>query len=174
MSTIFQSTIMTNFLYPLVLMFVLVFAILEKINIFGKENEKKQVHAILALIIALIFVGAVFPKIIVANLIQFMTVGLVIIFVGLMLWGFTSGEGKFPDAMKKPLGIIIGIAVVFAVIWATGLGGPLAVSMKSFFGFLFNSNWSSSFWGNVLIVGAIGIVIAIVLSKGSSGDGAKK
>jgi energy-coupling factor transporter transmembrane protein EcfT len=147
-------------------MFVLVFAILEKINIFGKEGEKKQVHAILALVIALIFVGAVFPKIVVANLIQFMTVGLVIIFVGLIMWGFASGEGKFPDGMVKPLGVIIGLAVVFAVLWATGAGGPLVEGIKTFFNFLFNSSWSGAFWGNALLIGIIGIVVAVVLIGG--------
>ena len=159
---------MTNFLYPLVLMFVLVFAILEKIQIFkGSDGEdKKQVHAILALVIALIFVGAVFPKMVVANLVQFMTVGLVIIFVGLIMWGFASGTGEFPKGMKTPLGVIIGLAVVFAVLWATGAGGPVVTALKAFFNFLFNSSWSGTFWGNALLIGIIGIVVAVVLSNG--------
>ncbi len=156
---------MTNFLYPLVLMFVLTYAILEKINIFGKEGDKTQIHAILSLVIALIFVGAVFPKIIVANLIQFMTVGLVIIFVALMLWGFVSGKGELPKGMMKPMGWIVGLAVLFAVLWATGVGSPIATGLVKVFSALFNSSWSGVFWTNFLVIALIGVVIAVVLVK---------
>lgn len=174
MATILQSSLMTNFLYPLVLMFVLTFAILEKIQIFkgsGDNGDKKQLHAVLALVIALIFVGAVFPKIIVNNLVQFLTVGLVIIFVALMLWGFVSGEATFPTKMKKFMGWIIGLSVFFAVLWATGAGGPIVLALQKVFSALFGSNWSGAFWTNAIFIALIGIVIAVVLKSGNSGSG---
>ncbi len=167
MANIFQSEIMTNFLYPLLLMFVLIYAILEKINLFGKEGEKKQIHIIISLVISLIFVAAVFPKIIVANLIQFLTITLTIIFVSLMIWGFISGKGEFPEKMRTPLGILLGIALLFAVIWAAGLNSSLAVAFQNFFGFLFSSSWSASFWTNLVIILVVAGVIAIVLWKGA-------
>lgn len=173
MANILQSDMMTDFLYPLVLMFVLVFAILEKIQIFssGEGDDKKQLHAIIALVISLIFVGAVFPKLIVANLVQFLTVGLAIIFVALMLWGFVSGEGKFPDKLTKVLGWIIGFAVFFAVLWATGAGGPIVNGLQKFFALLFGSNWSSGFWINLIFIAIIGVVVAVVLKGGNGGNG---
>ena len=174
MANILQASLLTNFLYPLVLMFILTFAVLEKINIFraagDTSSNKSQLHAIIALAISLIFVSAVFPKIIVANLVQFMTVGLVIIFVALVLWGFVSGKSEFEGGMKKFFAWIIGFAVFFAVLWATGVGGPIIEGVKKFFTFLFGSAWSSAFWTNAIFIALIGIVIAVALKGGSGGN----
>jgi hypothetical protein len=161
MVTILQAPLLTDFLYPLLLVFFVTFAILEKTNIFGEG--KKQLNAAVSLVISLIFVGAVFPKIIVANLVQFMSVGLVVIFVGLLLWGFVSGEGKFPQKMTGAMGWIIGIAVFFAVLWATGVGSPIVVALQKLVRFLFDSNWSGSFWTNFIFVLVVAVAIAAVL-----------
>lgn len=168
MTNILQSSLLVNFLYPLLLMFFITFAVLEKTQIFG--SGKKQINAFISLIVSLIFVGAVFPKIVVANLIQFMTIGLVIVFVALMLWGFVSGEGSFPESMKVPLGIIVGIAIFFAVLWATGLGSPLVLGIKNFFYFLFSSNWSSGFWTNAIFVLLIAVAVAAVIKYSATGS----
>jgi len=102
----------------------------------------------------------------VANLVQFMSIGLVIIFIGLVLWGFVSGKGEFPEKFVKKSGWIIGIAVLFAVLWATGAGGPVLVGLQKLMGFLFSSNWSGKFWTNLLFIGFIAIAVAVAL-KGS-------
>ncbi|GAH78833.1 unnamed protein product, partial [marine sediment metagenome] len=112
--TIFQSNIVQQFILPFVLVFTLVFAILEKTKLFGED--KKQLNAIIALVIGLIFVTAVFPTVVVTNkLILFLTIALVIVFVVLLLWGFVFGEIKEgfkpADWMKWVLGILIGLAV---------------------------------------------------------------
>ena len=73
MVNILQQPILTDFLYPFLFMFFIVFAVLEKTNLFGEG--KKQLNALIALIIGLIFVSAVFPKIVVGNLILFLVVG---------------------------------------------------------------------------------------------------
>ena len=70
--TILQHWILTKFAYPFLLMFFVVFAILEKTKVFGEG--KKQLNAGVAFIVSLIFVSAVFPKIVVGNLILFLTV----------------------------------------------------------------------------------------------------
>lgn len=166
MATILQSDLLTNFLYPLLLMFFISFGLLEKIKIFG--DDKTQLNAMVSLVIGLIFVGAVFPKLIVANLVQFMTIGLVVIFIGLMLWGFVSGKAEFGESFKKPAAWIIGIAVLFAVLWATGAGSPIVVGLQKFFGFLFTSSWSGSFWTNFIFILVIAVAIAVVLIKPKS------
>jgi hypothetical protein len=176
MATIFQSDLLTNFLYPFLLIFFIVFAILEKTKILG--DDKKSINAVVSLVIGLIFVGAVFPKIIVENMVLFMTVGLVIIFVVLLLWGFITGET--PNAgpkWKKFYAWLVGIAVVVAVIWASGIGGAFISGLQSVLTFLFDSKWSGTFWSNFLFVALIAGAIAIVLKKapssgssGSSGD----
>lgn len=165
MANILQAPLLTDFLYPLLLVFFITYAILEKTGILGEQGKSQQINAGVSLMISLIFVGAVFPKLIVANLVQFMSVGMVIIFVGLLLWGFVSGDGKLEGKAVKSAGIIIVIALFFAVLWATGLGSPLVLAVQKLFAFIFDSNWSGSFWTNVIFVGIIVGAVAIVLKK---------
>jgi len=155
--TILQSEILTKFVYPFLLIFFIVFAVLEKTKVLG--DDKKQLNALLAFVIGLIFVGAVFPKLIVANMILFLTVALVIVFVVLLLWGFvSSGEKGFEisKGLKTFLFIVLGIAVVVAVFWAVGVGG-------GFFNFLFSSSWSNVFWTNFLFIVVIAAALALVI-----------
>ena len=157
--TILQSEILTKFVYPFLLIFFIVFAVLEKTKVLG--DGKKQLNALVAFVIGLIFVGAVFPKLVVANMILFLTVALVVVFVVLLLWGFVgSGEKGFEisKGLKTFLMIILGIAVIVAVFWAVGVGG-------GFFDFLFRSNWSSAFWTNFLFIVVIAAALALVLWK---------
>lgn len=155
--TILQSDVLTKFVYPFLLVFFIVFAVLEKTKILGEG--RKQLNALISFVIGLIFVSAVFPKIVVGNLILFLTIALVIMFVVLLLWGFVAGgkEGFEPSkGVKTFLMIVIGIAVVIAVFWALGVG-------EGFFGFLFSSSWSKLFWTNFLFIVVIAVALAFVL-----------
>ncbi len=158
MATILQHPLLTDFLYPLLLVFFIVFALLEKLKILG--DEKHQINALVSLVIGLIFVSAVFPKIIVGNLILFLSVGLVVIFIGMLLWGLVAGKVDFNRNMKIFLGIIIFIAVVLALIGVSGFGGGIENFFTNVFDFLFNSNWSGGFWTNFLF---IAVILAVVL-----------
>jgi len=128
-ATFLQSEILTSFIYPFLLMFFILFAVLEKTKVLGEDQ--KQINALVSFVISLIFISAVFPKMVVGNLILFLTVSIVIMFVALLLWGFIAGdlkEGfKINDKLKTTLMVIIGIAVVVAC-------------------FLGNGNWRWSFW----------------------------
>jgi|TARA_Y100000310_G_scaffold345234_1_gene462975 hypothetical protein len=156
----FQNWIFTKFALPFLLIFFIVFAILEKTKVFG--DDKKQVNALIAFVIGLIFVSVAYPKEVVGNLILFLTVGLIVLFVVLMLWGFV-GAGKsdgfeLEKWMKYLLWGISGIAVVLAIIWATG-------SDFAVIDLLFFQNWSGTFWTNVLFVVVIAGAIALILKK---------
>ena len=161
--TIFQYPIFQEFILPFLLVFIIVFAILEKTKVLG--DGKKQLDAIVAFVIGLIFVTAIFPKEVVSNLILFLTVALIVVFVVLLLWGFVAGdikEGFKPGKwLKWILGIGIAVAVVFAVIWAAGL--PAGVT--DWFSKL---NWSSPFWINFSFIIVIAIALALVLRKTKS------
>ena len=173
MTTILQSSLLTDFLYPFLLVFFILFAVLEKTNIFG--SGKKQLNAVISLVVGLIFVGAVFPKIITENMVLFMSVGLVIIFVGLVLWGFITGETPKPGTKwTKFYAIILGIALVIAILWATGIGGGVFNGIQAIFAFLFDSSWSGTFWTNVLFVGLIAIAVAVVLKSKAAVEGKDK
>lgn len=160
--TILQHPVLTSFVYPFLIVFFIVFAVLEKTKIFGEE--KKQLNALLAFVIGLVFVSAVFPKMVVENMILFLSVALVIMFVVLLLWGFIfAGEKGFQlnDSMKIGLAVVIGISVVIATLWAFGITGKV-------YDFFFNQNWSTAFWTNFFFIILIGIALAVIIKKTKS------
>jgi len=113
-------------------------------------------------VVGLVFVGAVFPKLVVENLILFLTIAIVVVFIALLLWGFvTGGDAKIPDWMQKPaLGVII-LAVVIATLWALGVEGNV-------FDLLFRQTWSTTFWTNTAFIAVVILAIALVLRGGKS------
>jgi len=163
LENLFQSDIMVNFAYPFLLIFFLVFAVLERTKLFGED--KKQINALISFVIGLIFVSFIHPKEVVADLILFLTVALVVMFVILLLWGFVFGdikEGFKPEKwMKWILGIAVGVAVVVAVVWATGTDNEII-------SWLFDQSWSDGFWTNVVFLVVVAGALALVLK--SSGD----
>jgi hypothetical protein len=166
MSTILQAPLLTDFLYPFLLLFFISFGILEKTSVLG--SSKTQLNALVSLVIGLIFVSAVFPKIIVGNLMLFLSIALVVVFVALLLWGFISGKAEFPKKVTAFLGVILGVGIVIAVLWASGIG--TAQFLTDAWSFLFDSSWSGSFWTNVVFVLLIAGAVAAVLAKGKSGS----
>ena len=159
--TILQSEIATNFIYPFLLIFVILFAVLEKTKLLG--DESKQLNAIISFIVSLIFVGFAWPKIVIGNLILFLSVALIVIFLILLVWGFAAGGAKampkFDGIFRIVLGIIAVLAVIVAVFWATGSLGPTA-------DLLFSQSWSSALWTNVIFILVIAAVLAAVLKSG--------
>ena len=158
---ILQHWVFTRFVLPFLLVFFIVFAILEKTKIIGEG--KKQLSALIAFVIGLIFVGVAYPTEVVGNLILFLTVALIVVFVTLLLWGFViGGEAKISDVkwIKWIFGIGVVVVVVIALIWATGLGTNVV-------DILFKQNWSESLWTNVSFIVVIAIALALVLKDKS-------
>ncbi len=136
------------------LIFFIVFAILEKTKLFGEG--KKQLNALTAFVIGLIFVGAVSPKLVVENMSLFLTVAIVIVFVILIIWGFIFGDEKgfkTADWMKWILGVLSGIAAIVAVIFATGLNTQIADFLSK----------QSQVLTNVVFVVVIAVALALIL-----------
>jgi len=158
--TILQHEVLTSFAYPFLLIVFITFAILVKTKLLG---ENQQINAAVAFVIAMIFVSAFQPKLIVGDLILFLTVALVVLFVALLLWSFLMGGGdslKIFENASNPLkwvfGIIIVIAVTIAVLVATGMG-------SSVIDILFKQEWSKSLWTNVAFIVVIVVALALML-----------
>ena len=160
--TILQNEIFTNFALPFLLIFFIVFGILEKTKLFGED--KKQLNALVSFVIGLIFVAAVFPKLVVGNLILFLTVAIVVMFVALLLWGFVAGEApdlkSMPNGLRWVIGIVIVIAVGIALLWAMGIEGGAA-------DLLFKQNWSTEFWTNTAFVVVVILALVFAMRTGS-------
>jgi len=154
---ILQNVIFTKFALPFLLIFFIVFAILERTKVLG---DNKQLSALTAFVIALIFVGAANQKEFVENMILFLTVAIVVAFVGLLLWGFVSGgELKIESTgLKWAAGALVGGGTLVAVLWASGIQGGVI-------DLLFYQSWSGTFWTNVLFIAVIAGALALVLRK---------
>jgi len=153
--TILQHWIFTDFVLPFLLVFLIVFAILRKTKVLG---DKEQINALVSFVIGLIFVAFVSPKLLVENMILFLSVALVVVFVVLIIWNFIVGEEiKLPSGAKWTLGIIITIIVLIALLIGAGLAPKL-------FNLLFGQNWSKAFWSNLLFVVVIVVALALVLA----------
>lgn len=164
--TFLQNPVLTKFVYPFLLIFFILFAVLEKTKIFGSGN--KQINALISFVVSFIFVSAVFPKEMTSNLMLFLAIALVVVFVVLILWGFIMGEDGLkifenaPKGLKWAIGGFIIIAVLIAVLWAAG------VDTAGFFDRIFNSSWSSELWTNVVFIVFVVIALVVVLASGKS------
>ena len=164
--TILQHWIFTRFALPFLLIFFIVFGILEKTKLFGAD--KKQLNALIAFVIGLIVIAAASPTLVVSNLILFLTIAIVVLFIALMLWGFVVGEeglklDKIPKSLRTIIGVVVLVAVLIALFWALGVKTSIFAGVYSF---LFKSSWSKSFWTNLAFVVVIIIALALVLRKG--------
>ncbi len=160
--TILQHWILTKFAFPFLLIFFITFGILEKTKVFG--DDSKQLNALVSLVIGLIFVGAVFPKLAVENLILFLTIALVMLFVVLMIWGFATGSDLKIESsgLKWFIGAVAIIAVLVVIIYSAGVGWSIFDPIIE--------RLTTEFWINALFIAVIIIALALVLTKGKSGN----
>jgi len=167
---VFLSPIFMEYILPFTLVFTLVFAILQKTKLLGENT--KQINAIIGLVIGLILIAFPFARDVVVLLMPFLAVSAVILLVFMLLYGFIWGKSNgdvLHSGVKIALGIIMGLAVVTMVLFATGW-------WDNIYNFLFERNNTSQIWVNVvLIVVMAGAVLAVILGKdkssGSEGTG---
>jgi hypothetical protein len=157
---IFSQPIFVEYIFPALLVFVLVFAILEKTKILGKT--KKQINAITALFIALIFLAFPFARQVVVLLIPYLAVSLVVFFIFMLTFGFITNKTKgdvLNKGLKITLGIIAGLGVIVAILWATG-------AWQKIFTIAVESEYSGKILVNFLLLALIGGAMAVLLATG--------
>jgi hypothetical protein len=161
--TILSSPFFVNAILPFLLVFVVVFAILQKSEILGKG--KKQIDALVALVIGLIVISFGYATGIIVNLVPFLAVAAVIILVFMILYGMIFKEGEFSmgKGLKIGFGILIGIAVVIAVLVATGAWYYLL-------DVIFYSGDGSAIFTNVIFIAVIVGAIAVVIWGGNKNN----
>lgn len=164
--TILASPFFVDIVLPFILVFVVVFAILQKSKILG--DGKKQIDAIVSLVIALIVISFGYATGIIISLMPFLAVSAVIILVFLILYSMIFKEGDFQvnKGLKIAFGILIGLALIIAVMIATGAWEYVKES------WFYGGADSSAIFTNVIFVVVIIIALVVVLipvkGKGSS------
>lgn len=161
--SVFAQPIFMEYILPFLLVFTLTFAVLDKTKLLGEG--KRQINAIMSLVIGIILLGFPGPREIIVRLIPFLAVSLVVLFVFMLLYGFMweRKEGVLHKGVKIALGIIIALAVLVAVLIITG-------AWDKIYDTLITKN-ASKVWLNVLLIAIIGGAMAIVLSTGGKGKG---
>lgn len=146
-STIF-STPLAQMALVFVLIFTIVFAILQKSKVLG--DGKKQIDALVALAIGLLVVSVSYALKIISGLAPFLAVSLVILLVFMLLLGiFHKGQLELKPGWVTFLTILAFVAVVIAVLFVT----DAFEFFKGFFGK--NSSWLP----NVILIAVVGIAI---------------
>ena len=165
MENIFTMPFFTEMLLPFLLVFVVVFAILQKSKILG--SGKAQVDSMVAMVIGLILIGVEPPREIIVGLMPWMAVGVAVILVFLILYGFVAGDlTSAPKWMKATFGTLAGLFTLGVVLPVTGLGSKIVG--------WFSSSGSGDIWMNVFIILLVlGAMIVAVVSGKEGGDGKK-
>ena len=159
--TIFSHEIFAQIILPFLLVFTLIFAILEKSKVLG-EN-KSQINAIIALAVGLLLLVFDYPREIIIKTVPFLAVASVVILIFMVLYGFVGGtkEGGLPKGLKITAGIIIGIGLLIAVLWAAGVWSDV-------YNFFYSGKWAEVVWVNFVFVGIVVAAIAAVIASGKS------
>ncbi len=153
------SPFFTNYILPFVLVFTLIFALLQKTQILGEG--KKQINAIIGLIIGLILIAFSSARNIVVQLMPFLAVSAVILFVFMLIYGFVMGkkEDVLHKGTKIALGIIFALAFITVLLYVSGW-------WDSIYDFMFNRETSAQIWINLLLIAVmVGAVVAVVVTK---------
>ena len=154
---IFASPFFSYILLPFLLVFVLIYAIMEKAQILG-EN-KRYANVIIAMVIAFIFVGVPAVVGVTLKIIPIVTLILVILLCFLLLFGFVNIE--LNKGLKIALGIILGLALIVTVIWATGIFEKINIDFSS------PIIMYAAFF--VILIGVIVLVVSQSPKRGGSG-----
>ena len=160
---IFENVFFTEMLLPFLLVFVVVFAILQKSKILG--DGKAQNDAIVGLVIGLILIGVPGPRDILVGIMPWMAVGVAVILVFMILYGFVAGDlsddKNMPPALKYTF---LGIAAVFTVGVVLFVSGLWESVWASFGG-------QSDIWMNVVMVALVVAVVGVAIWGGKKKEG---
>jgi len=115
-STILSHPIFVETILPFLLIFTIVFAILQKSKILG--DGKKQIDAIVALVVGLLIISFAQAVGIIIQLIPFLAVSLVVLLVLFLLLG-SFWKGDLPKPLQYVLMVAIILAVVIAIMFFT-------------------------------------------------------
>jgi len=166
-ATILSSPLFVTTILPFLLIFTIVFAVLQKAKIFGEG--KKQIDAIVALVIGLLAISFRYAIGIIVELVPFLAVSLVIILVLLILLGSFHKEGEFelPKGIKWVLISLSMLALVIAILIITGFWSTAYdyITIDGGSGFLRNI---------IFVIIAVAAIAAVIWGSGKGGKSKDK
>ena len=157
--TILSHPLFVEAILPFILVFTIVFAVLQKSEVLGKG--KKQVDAIVSLVVGLLVISFGQAVGIIVQLIPFLAVSLVVLLVLLILLGSFAKEGEFKlhKSIKVILTVVILVAVVIAVLLISG-------AWDTVYDFIWLNSGSGFLINIVFVVVVIGAIVSVLLGSG--------
>ncbi len=163
-ATIFSSALGQTVLV-FVLVFVAIFAVLQKSKVFGEG--KKQIDALVAVAMGLIVASVSYVIDLVSHLVPVMAVFLVIIVLFMILYGSVQEkELKLPDGIRYVFGVAIFVALAIAVAYYTPAWDYI---MR-----VVSGGEGSGIFMNIVFLAVVIGAIWVVLASGKSGGAGKK
>lgn len=125
-NTILSHSFFTDLVLPFLLVFTLIFAILEKTGVLGED--KQQINAIIGFVVGLGILAFPSARDLIVQLMPVLAVIAVVILIFMMLYGFVGGDLGDESWIKYTFGGLIGAALiisllVFTNLWDFILGG---------------------------------------------------
>lgn len=159
---IFISPIFLDYILPFILVFTLIFAVLQKTKILG--TDKTQIDAMISLVVGLLLIAVPWARDLIVKLMPFLAISLVILLIFMLGYGFLSGKSDkiLEGKLMIVFGIIFGLALLTAILIITGVWDPI-------WNYLFNRPEGAQIWINVIIIAIIiGAIISVVKGGKSS------
>ena len=145
---------MLEMVLPFLLVFVVIFAILEKSKLLG--DKKHQINMLVALVFGFLSIAFPQPREIMVSIIPWIAVGISVLLVFFILYGFVAGDlTKMPKGLKITFGVLAGIFTIGVIIYVTGIWDVL----NNFFG---EASTGGSF---ITTLAVLGIIIWVVVSS---------
>jgi len=151
---IITNPFLTNVILPFLLVFVVIFAILEKVKILGED--KRNANVVVALVVSLLFVGVQSAVGFTITVIPLIAMLIMILLCFYLLFGFAGvHESK---GVKIMLGVIFGMAFVTILLWSAHCGNQTC--LQKMFGGAIKSNTIAVITLIVVLGGAIALVVS--------------
>ena len=156
----FDSILFTEVLVPFLLVFVLVFAVLQKTKVLG--DGKKQVDALVSLALGLVLIAVKPAREFITNITPWLAVGLVVILIYLLLFGFVGSDLKEGIKIEKWMKTAFaGLAAIFVVVLVLIYSGTWD---KIFSGSSGTDSWLPT------IIFVVVIIVAMAVALGGKKD----
>jgi peptidoglycan/LPS O-acetylase OafA/YrhL len=153
---IFVAPFFLDYILPWVLVFTLLFAILQKTKLLG--DDVKQINALIASVVGLILIASPFSRIVVI-LMPFLAISAVVLLIFLLLYGFISGKKEgdmLSENWKRAWVTILAIALASVLLMVSGYWGFV-------YSYLFERPEGAQVWINgLLVIVIIGALVAVL------------
>lgn len=157
---IFDNAFFSEWFLPFLLVFVVVFAVLQKSKILG--DDVKQINSLVALAIGLITIVFPAPRDMMVRMMPWLGVGLGVLLIFFILYGFVAGDlSAMPKGFKIAFGILAGLFTLWIVLSVTGLG-------EAIYSYIGGSGQSLII--NILVVLAIVGLLFLAIFSGKEGN----